>query len=129
MLYSYFILLGSDLMVIYHIKDSYMFNKKNKTGTHRYAVYKDRKTKETRVIQLTHLYEISSNKQNQINKGYIKKYKLGCYSLPSGVETGFKTKNINGDKIVLNRYNSKRSYSLSKKDSTKIKNIAKRRID
>lgn len=116
-------------MVIFHIKDSYMFNKNNKNGTHRYAVYKDRKTKETRVVQLTHLYEIPPSKQKQLKRGHIKKYKLGCYSLPSGVETGYKTKDINGNKIILNSSNSKRSYSLNKKDSSKIKRIAKRRIN
>lgn len=30
-------------MRIIHIKDSYMFNKNNKNGTHRYCVYYDRK--------------------------------------------------------------------------------------
>ena len=115
-------------MRIYHIKDSYMFNKKNKTGTHRYAVFKDRKTNELRVVQLTHLYEIPPNKQKRLNNGWIKKYKLSCYTLPSGVETGYRTKNIDGEKIVLNDSNSRPSYSLSKKDSVKIKSIAKRRF-
>ena len=116
-------------MKIYHIKDSYMFNRNNRTGTHRYAVYKDRKTHETRAIQLTHLYEIPNNKKHRLNNGWIKKYKLSCYSLPSGVETGYKTKDINGNPIVLDRSNSRVSYSLNKKDSKKIKSIAKRKFD
>ena len=115
-------------MKIYHINDSYIFNRKNINGTHRYAVYKDRKTHETRIVQLTHLYEIPHNKQRRLNNGWIKKYKLGCYSLPSGVETGYRTKDINGNPIVLNSSNSRSSYTLSKKDSKKIKSIAKRKI-
>ena len=116
-------------MKIYHIKDSYMFNRNNRTGTHRYAVYKDRKTHETRAIQLTHLYEIPGNKKRQMQNGYIKAYKLSCYALPSGVKTGYKTKDINGNPIVLNHRNSRSSYSLNKKDSKKIKTIAKRKIN
>lgn len=115
-------------MRIYHIKDSYMFNKKNKNGTHRYAVYKDRKTNETRAIHLTHLYEIPSNKQHRLNNGWIKEFKLSCYKLPSGVETGYRTKDINGNPIVLNRNNSRASYCLKKFDSKKIKLIAKRKF-
>lgn len=116
-------------MRIYHIKDNYMFNRNNSSGTHRYAVYKDRKTRETRVVQLTHLYEIPSNKLRQLRNGHIKKYKLSCYSIPNGVETGYKTKDINGNSIVLNSVNSKPSYNLNKKDSKRIKSIAKKRIN
>ena len=116
-------------MKIYHIKDKYMFNSKNKTGTHRYAVYKDRKTKELRAVQLTHLYEIPGNKRRALNNGHIKKYKLSCYSLPSGIETGYKTKNIYGKAIVLTKYNSRPSYNLTKKDSKRIKAIAKKKIN
>ncbi len=116
-------------MKIYHIKNSYMYNKQDKNGTHRYAVFKDKKTNETRVVQLTHLYEIPSNKQRQINNGHLKKYKLSCYSLPSGINTGYKTKDINGNPIRLTSLNSRGSYNLSKKDSKKIKSIAKRRIN
>ena len=116
-------------MKIYHIKDNYMFNRNNRNGTHRYAVFKDRRTRETRVVQLTHLYEIPNNKLRQMQNGHIKKYKLSCYSLPSGVQTGYKTKDINGNPIVLNNSNSRPSYNLSKKDSKKIKSIAKRKIN
>lgn len=116
-------------MRIYHIKDNYMFNKSNKNGTHRYAVYKDRKTNEIRAVQLTHLYEIPSNKKKQLRNGHIKEYKLSCYKLPSGIETGYKTKDINGKPIALNNQNSRASYSLNKYDSNRIKKIAKKRIN
>lgn len=95
-------------MKIYHIKNSYMYNKRDKNGTHRYAVFKDRKTKETRVVQLTHLYEIPYNKQRQLKKGYLKEYKLECYRLPSGVNIGYKTKDINGNPIQLTSKNSRK---------------------
>ena len=116
-------------MKIYHIKNNYMYNRNDRNGTHRYAVFKDRTSGETRVVQLTHLYEIPYNKLRQIQNGYLKKYKLSCYSLPSGVETGYKTKDINGNPISLNNLNSTQSYNLSKKDSKRIKSIAKRRIN
>lgn len=106
-----------------------MYNKRDKNGTHRYAVFKDRKTRETRVVQLTHLYEIPDNKQRRIKQGYLKEYKLQCYRLPSGVNTGYQTKDINGNPIHLTSKNSSGSYNLSKKDSNKIKSIAKRRIN
>lgn len=106
-----------------------MFNRNNSTGTHRYAVFKDRRTRETRVVQLTHLYEIPNNKLKQIRNGYVKKYKLACYSLPSGIQTGYKTKDINGCPIVLNNSNSRPSYNLSRKDSKRIRTIAKRKIN
>ena len=106
-----------------------MFKRNDRNGTHRYAVYKDRKTNETRVIQLTHLYEIAPNKKRQLQRGHIKKHKLDCYKFPSGVETGYKTKDINGNPIVLTSRNSRGSYNLSKKDSKRIKSIAKRRIN
>lgn len=116
-------------MRIYHIKNNYLFNRNDPVGTHRYAVFKDRKTHETRIVQLTHLYEIPSNKLRQLQNGHIKEYKLRCYSLPSGVQTGYKTKDINGNPIVLNSRNSRPSYTLSKKDSKRIMSIAKRKIN
>ena len=115
-------------MRIYHIKNSYMYNRKDKNGTHRYAVFKDRKTGQTCAVQLTHLYEIAPNKLKQINNGHIVKYKLKCYSFPSGVNTGYITTNIDGHPIVLNNLNSRPSYTLSKKDSRRIRKIAKRKI-
>ena len=115
-------------MRIYHIKNSTMFNKKDKNGTHRYAVYYDRKSHELRAIQLTHIYEIPFNKQKQINNGHIKKVKLNCYSMPSGVQTGYITKNIDGNPLTLNRFNSRKSYSLSREESKKLKKIAKKKI-
>lgn len=65
-------------MRIYHIKDHYIFDSQNKTGSHRYAVYKDKRSHETRLVQLTHLYEIPSRKLRQMRNGHIKKYQLGC---------------------------------------------------
>lgn len=116
-------------MRIYHIKDSYIFNKKNKTGSHRYAVFFDRKSRETKIVALTSLYQYQNNKIRRLNNGYIKEYKLSCYKLPSGVETGFRTKDINGNAITLNFSNSRPSYNLSKKDSKKILSIAKKKIN
>lgn len=106
-----------------------MYKTNDKVGTHRYAVYFDRKTKEWRAVQLTHLYEIPSNKRKHLARGYIKKYKLACYALPSGIETGYITKDVNGNALQLTSNNSRGSYNLSKKDSSKIKSIAKRRIN
>ena len=101
-----------------------MFNRNNNTGTHRYAVYKDKKTGEVRAIQLTHLYEIPSNKLRQINAGHIREYKLKCYKLPSGVNTKYLRKDIFGHPIVLNSLNSIKSYKLSYKESRNLKRIS-----
>ena len=106
-----------------------MFNTNDRVGTHRYAVYKDRRSNELRAVQLTHLYEIPGNKRRQMVNGHIKEYKLSCYKLPSGVNTGYLTKNRYGQPIMLNSNNSRGSYNLSKNDSYKIKKIAKVKKD
>ena len=51
-------------MNIYHVKNNYIFDSQDQNGTHRYAVFKDRKSNETRVVQLTHIYEIPNNKND-----------------------------------------------------------------
>ncbi|MDR2828589.1 MAG: hypothetical protein LBV51_04130 [Acholeplasmatales bacterium] len=116
-------------MRILNIKDNYMFDKTNKTGTHRYAVYRDNKTYETRAIQLTHIYEIPPNKQSRINNGYIKELKLPFYYLPSGIETGYITKDINGKKLKLNNGNSNVSVKrVDDKSKNSILRIAKKKL-
>lgn len=116
-------------MRIMHIKNSYMYDKNDLNGTHRYAVYKDPFTKETRAVSLTHLYQYDPAKLKRIRRGYIKEYKLGCYKVPSGVETGYLTKDVDGNPLALDSTNSTGSYSLSAKDSKRIRDIAKKRLN
>lgn len=114
-------------MQIFHIKDKDMFNTKNGTGSHRYAVFTDRKSKEVRAVELTHLYEIPFNKQKRINNGYIKELKLSCYKLPSGVSTEYVTKDINGKPLNMKTLKVKTGACLGAKESKKIIKIAKNR--
>ena len=115
-------------MRIYHIKDSYMFNKNNKNGTHRYCVYYDRKTKQYRAIEMTHIYELKKSKEKLIKDGLLKPFKLRCYGMPQGIETSYFTKNVDGKPIRLDKSNSRKSYSLTKWESRRIKNIANKEI-
>lgn len=115
-------------MRIYHIKDSYMFNKNNKNGTHRYCVYFDRKTKKYRAIEMTHIYEISKKKRNLLSDGLLKEVKFKSYRFPQGVERAYFETDIDGKPIKLNKYNSRKSYCLTKRESSIVKNIAKRKI-
>lgn len=85
-------------MRLFKIKDKDMFKStktKKQNGNHTYAVYKDRKTKEYRAIQLTHIYD--PKKEIELEKGNIKKLKLKTFKYPSGVPNQYYTQDIEGN--------------------------------
>lgn len=116
-------------MKLYNIKNSYIYDRRDDGRTHRYLVYKDRRTRELRIIQLTHLYEIPRNKMNRLRNGNIYEYKFKFYKLPSGVESGYRTKDINGNPIVLTRDNSTYVRKISRRVASKIKRRSTNRFN
>lgn len=110
-------------MKIYHVKNSYLYDKQDLNGTHRYAHGIDKRNKEY-LVRITHLYDISSSKKKQLKNGLIKKYKLKNSKLPIGIGTRRIYKDIDGNPITLNSRNSKICREISKRDQKNIINIS-----
>ena len=83
------------------IKNKYLFDSDNPKGTHTYAVYYDKKNKETRAVALTHLYVKDDKRFKQVKKGNIKIEKFKEFDVPSGVQNYYYSRNKKGKKINL----------------------------
>ncbi len=83
------------------IKNRYLFKSNNPKGNHTYAVYYDKKSKETRAVALTHVYVKDEKRFEQVKKGNIKLEKFKDFEVPSGVKNYYYSKNINGDSINI----------------------------
>lgn len=127
-------------MKIVTIKNKYIFGPKAGRGTkkydpneaHIYAVYKDDKSGETRLVQMTHLYE--PRKRDAIKQGHILPVKLPNVEFPSGVNNSYYIKDINGEPIDLKKVKardikgkSKKATYLRKPLADKIKAFAKKK--
>ncbi len=64
-----------------------------------YLYVYDRKTKETRLIEMTHLYEIPSEKRIKKKKKFLMEAKFKDLYLPSGINNSYYTTDILGDKL------------------------------
>ena len=110
------------------IKNKYLFKSENPDGFHTYAVYYDRKSKNYRAVQLTHLYVKDEKRFRQVSKGLIKIMKFKEFDVPSGVRNQYYSSNVRGEAIDLRNKNvlsiSKRH--LSKYQSDMIKAFAKK---
>ena len=119
-------------MKIARIKNRYMFNSSNPNGTHDYLIYKDNRTNEIRAIELTHLYKKDNYRFRQLRTRLLKKMKFGHRETPSGVNNGYKTKNVYGTPIDLNHkdvnLNIYRKVRISNKQKNDILSFATRRI-
>lgn len=108
------------------IKNKYLYKGDNPNGNHTYAVYYDKKNKETRAVALTHLYVKDDKRFRQIKNGLIRVEKFKEFETPSGVKNYYYSKSVNGKKIDLKNKNvvsvSKRY--LSKAQSDRIKKFA-----
>ena len=94
-------------------------------GVHTYAVYKDRKTKKYRAIQLTHLYE--PKKVNLIKRGYLMETKLKQFDFPTGVHSEYYDKYVNGQPLNFGRDTRHRYVGrVPLHKAKKIKKFAKR---
>ncbi len=72
-------------MKIAKIKNHYMFKSNNPYGTHDWLIWKDRKTGETRAVELTHLYNKDPKRFAQLKAGLLKKMNFKHRETPSGV--------------------------------------------
>lgn len=88
-------------MKLVKVKNKYMFvsDKVSPEGEHYYLHYYDRKSKETRLIQLTHLYEKPKDKSAQLRKNYIQEMKFKDLYLPSGVKNRYFNTDVKGNKL------------------------------
>lgn len=93
---------------------------------HIYAVYKDKATGETRLIQMTHVIE--PKKEKAIKKGYLMPVKLPNVDMPSGVNNSYYNKDINGDPIDLQKIKAKDIEGKKKKATYIRKSLAEKII-
>lgn len=109
------------------IKNKYLYNSDNPNGTHTYAVYYDKKTKQNRAVALTHLYVKDDKRFKQVKKGNIMISKFKEFDTPTGVQNYYYSKTIKGNKINLkdNDVVKVNKRYLPKKQADKIKNFAK----
>ena len=116
-------------MKLYKIKNKYLFNGKQPEGTHTYAIYYDRKTKEYRAIATTHLYIKDIKRFKQVSKGNIAVTKFKEFEVPTGVQNYYYSKNVSGGKIDIKDKKNVFVFGkrhLSKKQSAFLKSFAKK---
>ena len=127
-------------MKLVTIKNKYIFRprtdkeaaKYKPNEAHIYAAYTDEETGETRLVQMTHLYE--ERKRIGIKQGYILPVKLPNVEFPSGTHDYYYSKDIDGKPIDLKKVKAKNLNSKSGKATyvrkplaDKIKAFAKKR--
>lgn len=110
-------------MKLVTIKNKYIFKPDSKKAkeiakykpneAHIYAVYKDKQTKETRLIQMTHLIE--EKKKIGIQRGYLMMVQLPNVEFPSGVKNEYFFKDVDGNPIDLKKLKAKNINGKSKK--------------
>lgn len=117
-------------MRLFKIKNKEMYvtkSNKEKNMSHIYAVYKDKKTKEYRAIQLTHLYD--PKREKQLKKGYLKVEKLKQFQYPTGIHNKYYTKDINGNLLDFGRKTKyKKVGTVPTKQAKRIKDFATKKI-
>lgn len=114
-------------MKIVKIKNKYMFNSAKPEQEHTYLHYYDRKAKETRLIQTTHLYEIPPKKRQNLRYGVLKEFKFKDSYLPSGVNNHYLNTDINGKKLPYRSNMYKYVGTVSQKQAKKVLSFGGRR--
>ena len=114
-------------MRLVKIKNRYLYNSNNPNGTHTYAVYYDRKTKQNRAIALTHLYVKDEKRYRQVRRGKILISNFKEFETPSGVQNYYYSKNTCGKNINLKDNEIVKVFKryLPKQQAEKLKNFAK----
>lgn len=110
------------------IRNKYLFKSDNPNGTHTYAVYYDKKTKQNRAIALTHLYVKDDKRFKQVKKGNIMVAKFKEFETPTGVKNYYYSKNTSGKNINLkdNDIVKVNKRYLPKKQADKMKKFARK---
>ena len=114
-------------MRIAKIMNKYMYETSpDDNGAHHYLIFYDRKKKQYKAVQLTHLYVKDKKRFTQVKKGLIKIEKFKEFDVPSGVTKAIYASNVFGKKIDLKDKRYIESISnryLSKSQSNRIKNF------
>lgn len=115
-------------MRLVKIKNKYLFNSSNPNGTHTYAVYYDKTTKQNNAIALTHLYIKDDKRFKQVKKGNIMVANFKEFETPTGVKNYYYSRNTNGKKINLKDKDVVKVYKryLPKKQADKMKKFARK---
>ncbi len=100
-------------------------------GSHFYAVYYDRNSKEYRYVKTTHIYNKDMGKFEQLRNNTLKKEKFGFAEVPSGVTNGYRTKDKYGNKLTPKSIGVKlvSTRHLPKQQAKRIKDFAKNKLD
>lgn len=114
-------------MRLVKIKNKYFFNSSKPNGTHTYAVYYDKQTKQNRAIALTHLYVKDEKRFNQVRKGNILVTNFKEFETPTGVQNYYYSKTTGNAKISLKDNDIVKVYKryLPKKQADRLKKFAK----
>jgi hypothetical protein len=110
------------------IRDRFLFNSSTPNKEHTYAVYYDRKNKEYRAVQLTHLYLKDEERFKKLNKGLFLKEKFKRFEVPSGVRNYYYSKDVSGNNFMPEKV---AAYDIDKKhlpkaQSDRIKKFVKK---
>ncbi len=122
-------------MKLVTIKNKFIFkpiseaqkNKYKPEQAHIYAAYKDKKSKQTRLIQMTHVIE--PRKQADIKKGNLLMVKLPNVDMPSGVKREYFVKDAKGALIDLKKMEAKNIETKSGKATYVSKSLANKITD
>lgn len=105
------------------IKNRYIYDKNDLNGVHHYGIYYDRKAKEYRAVQLTHLYEWDNKRRISYNRGHLSKIKLKEFETPTGIWNNYYSTDVNGNKIDIRNKDVKILRNLSPKQAKQIKDF------
>lgn len=121
----YLLKVGCFMSKLVSIKNKHIFNSNKPETSHYYVKYYDKKNKETRLVGLTHLYDISEGNKQRLSKGLIKEEKFKALYLPSGVKNKYIRKDINGKPLKYNSSIYTDVQVVSKRQTKRIVRFAK----
>ncbi len=109
------------------IKNRYIYDKNDLNGVHHYGIYYDRKAKEYRAVQLTHLYNRDEKRFVQLRKGFLSPIKLKEFETPTGIRNEYYATDVDGNKIDIHNNDVKILRKLSPRQSKQIKDFGSSR--
>lgn len=105
------------------IRNRYLFDSNKPDGIHHYGIYYDRKTKEYRAVQLTHLYNRDEIRFAQLRKGFLSPIKLKEFETPTGIRNNYYSTDVNGKKIDIRNKDVEILRKLSPRQAKQIKDF------
>ena len=105
------------------IKNKYLFDSNRPEEIHHYGVYYDRKAKEYRAIQLTHLYNRDEKRFVQLRKGFLSPINLKEFETTTGIRNNYYSMDVKGKKIDIKNKDVELLRKLSPKQAKQIKDF------